>query len=825
MRMLCSLAALAMLVSIAIGEEVNTESATAPRVPGRVDAETTLLPNQWSLRPAGEMIRLGNFPATMALSPSGDHLAVLHSGQGDQEIMLLDVTGEEPLVTCRVPLPGCFHGLVWAPGGDRLFTSGGDDRVVHVFEHRDGLLSGHEQISITDAVERDMVAGLAFAPGAPTLFVALARSHQVVAADLTTDATTVLASWEEEVYPHSIAVEPDGKRLWVSLWGGGAVERIDLSDPAAERVRVETGNHPNEMALTADGSRLFVACANDNTVHVIDTAERRVTEVLNTALHPDSPEGSTPNSVALSPDGGTLFVANADNNDVAVFDVAEPGHAHGEGFIPVGWYPTSVRLSADGGTLFVANGKGDQGFANPQGPNPQMAQLTTYQYIGRLHPGTLSYLAVPDEGTLRRLTEDAYDCSPYRSDLTPVVAPEGPNPIPARVGDPSPITHVVYILKESRPSDQVLGDMPEGNGAPHLCIFPERVTPNHHALAREFALFDNFYVESEVSADGHEWSTAAYATDFVERTWPLSYSGRGWSYPAEGRFDIAIPDGGYIWERCRDAGVSYRSYGEFIANGATVGEPGTARIESLEGHFDPLYRGYDLDIPDVDRAARFIEELGRFETEGEMPRFIVMRLPNDHASGTRVGRPTPTAYMGDNDLALGMVVEALSRSSFWPTLAIFIVEDDAQNGPDHVDAHRTVALVASPWARRGIVDSHMYSTASMLRTMELILGLEPMSQFDAGARPMFAAFTMEQDTAPFGCRPANVDLDETNTPDAWGAEISANLYLEEEDSTDDILLNEIVWRSVRGPDSPMPPPVRAAFLRPTEEEDEDEPGS
>jgi DNA-binding beta-propeller fold protein YncE len=811
---------LGMLIFSCITESVPTTRTAPERMPGRVDDDTVLLPNQWSLRPAGRMIEVGNFPANMELSPDGHWLAVLHSGQGQHEVSIVDLTGRRPRVASRVPVTN-FQGIAWAPDGERLFVSGGEDNVVHIYSHRGGLLGDHHEIPVAEG-DDPMVGGLVVSPDAGTLYVILCIADRVLAVDLETEEISEIAAWENDVYPHSLLLEPGGEGLWVSLWGESAIERIDLTDPDAARERVAVGSHPNEMALTSDGARLFVACANDNTVHVVDTESQRATEVLNTALHPDSPEGSTPNSLAISPDGETLCVANADNNDVAVFDIEEPGHTRGEGFIPVGWYPTSVRLSADGERLFVANGKGDQGFANPQGPNPYHPSLTTVEYIGRLHPGTLTYLETPDEETLLSLTEDAYDCSPYRADLTPVVAPEGPNPIPQRVGDPSPITHVVYIVKENRTYDQVLGDMAEGNGEPSLCIFPERVSPNHHALAREFVLYDNFYVESEVSADGHEWSMAAYATDFVERTWPLNYSGRGFFYPAEGMHEIAVPDSGYIWDRCREAGVSYRSYGEFIRNGETPDDPGTARLESLEGHFDPQYRGYDLDYLDVDRAARFLEELERFEAEGEMPRFIVLRLPNDHTSGTREGRPTPTAYVGDNDLAMGQIIEGLSRSSFWPSLAIFVVEDDAQNGPDHVDAHRTVALIASPWAKRGLVDSHMYSTASMLRTMELILGLEPMSQFDAGARPMYASFTMEPDMTPYVCRPAQVDLDEVNTRDAWGAEISAGLYLEEEDSTDDILLNEIVWRSVRGADSPMPPPVRAAFLRPVDDDDEEE---
>jgi len=395
------------------------------------------------------------------------------------------------------------------------------------------------------------------------------------------------------------------------------------------------------------------------------------------------------------------------------------------------------------------------------------------------------------------------------------------------VGDASPIKYCVYIIKENRTYDQVFGDMKEGNGDKNLCIFPEKVTPNHHALAREFVLLDNFYVESEVSADGHEWSMAAYATDFTEKLWPLSYRGSRYAgkigYPSEGSYKISASAGGYIWDRCAEAKVSYRSYGEWILNGKTPADPSTARVKSLEGHFDPKFRGYDLDYKDVDRAARFIEELKEFEAKGEMPRFIVLRLPNDHTSGTALGKPTPTAYVVDNDLALGQVVEALSKSRFWKELAIFVVEDDAQNGSDHVDAHRTVALAISPYIRRGTVDSSMYSTASMLRTMELILGLKPMSQFDAAALPMYASFQAKPDLKPYATRPNQVPLDTLNQLGAWGQKTTSELDLSKEDAADDLVFNEIIWRSVRGPHSKMPPPVRASFVfRPPGEEKEDD---
>jgi Phosphoesterase family len=396
--------------------------------------------------------------------------------------------------------------------------------------------------------------------------------------------------------------------------------------------------------------------------------------------------------------------------------------------------------------------------------------------------------------------------------------PEG-NPIPNKPGGASPIKHVIYVIKENRTYDQIFGDMKEGNGDANLCIFPEKITPNHHKLAREFVLLDNFYCDGEVSADGHEWSMGAYATDFVEKVWPLAYRSSALNklnaYPAEGVFDaIARPAGGYIWDRCAEAGVSYRSYGEWISNGKTPGDPGKARVKALEDHFDPLFRGFDLDYPDQKRADRFIEELSRFEKEGEMPQLTILRLPNDHTQGSKVGKPTPTAYVADNDLALGRVVQAVSKSKFWKETAIFVVEDDAQNGSDHVDAHRTAALVISPYTKRKHVDSTLYSTSSMLRSMELILGLKPMSQFDAAARPMYASFQAELDERPYAHIVPETDLKAVNEAMAWGAKQSEEMDLTKEDAADDLLLNEIVWRSVRGPDSPMPSPVHAVFVFP-----------
>ena len=799
------------------------------RLPGMQREGDVLLPNQWSLKPTGKQIKLGDFPVQIALHPDQPWAAVLHAGYGTHEIATVDLRRQQ--VVSRVAIPQTFYGICFGPSGKRLFASGGEYEVVHQFKFAEGYLSDHRELSIGKPSATFVPAGLACSHDGKRLYAALAWGHSLGILDLSkgeagaaTDSV-LFVELGNDSYPYAPLPSADSKRVYVSLWGKAEVAVINAMSLEIES-RWRTAAHPTEMALSPDARRLFVACANSNTVSVIDTETGEPSETISSALYPKAPNGSTPNSLSLTPDGKVLFIANADNNNLAVFNVSEPGESRSMGFIPVGWYPTSVRFNPLDKQIYVANGKGLMSQANPQGPNPlNSPPATVQQYIGGLFRGTLSIIAGPSPDDMARYTETAYRASPLRADFSPVAEPEGDrHPIPAKSGQSSPIKYCLYVIKENRTYDQVFGDMSEGNGDADLCLFPEAVTPNHHALAREFVLLDNFYVESEVSADGHEWSMAAYATDFVEKSWPLVYRGgqKKLDYPSEGAYTIARPSGGYIWDRCRQADVSYRSYGEFIHNGPKVGDPGKAAVPALEGHFDPQFRGYDLDYPDVKRTARFVEELRGFEQAGEMPRFIVLRLPNDHTYGQRRGKPTPTAMVAENDLALGQLVEALSKSKFWKELAIFVVEDDAQNGSDHVDAHRTVALVVSPYCKRHYVDSSLYSTSSMLRTMELILGLKPMSQFDAAARPMYAAFQSEADTRGYQHRPAGVDLQARNPETGWGVERSARLDFSREDAADDLLLNEIVWKSVRGPAARMPAPVRASFVMVHPEADADD---
>ena len=807
------------------GMSASAQVAPEPRSkpqntwPGLTHAGTVLLPNGWSLKPAGRQNRLGDFPVQMAVHPSEPVLAILHAGYGEHEVVTANA--ETGKIIGRVSLPETFAGLAWSADGKQLYVGGGFDDRIYRFDHAGGLLSNKTSLPHPDSEKKLKVpGGLALSADGKTLWVANVNGHSLARLDTTAGTILDVIPLLADSYPYGLVWDESRKRLYVSLWNHATVAVID-TETLKLVSSVPTQEHPNELLLARGGKILYVANANRNSVSVIDTEAEKAIETIGTAIDPGAPAGCTPSALALAPDESILLVANANTNNLAVVNVKQPGASTPLGFIPTGWYPTSVRFARSGKAILVANGKGQGSRANRDGPNPVDPAgdgRAIREYIGGLFQGTLSIIPMPDPARMAAYSRAVYECSPLRRGEPKAVRGEpmpAGHPIPGRVGDASPIKYVVYIIKENRTYDQVFGDLPEGQGDPHLCLFPEAVTPNHHALVREFALLDNFYVDGEVSADGHEWSMGAYATDFVERTWPLSYRGnRRVPYPSEGEFALAKPAAGYLWDRAAEKGVSYRSYGEFIKNGKTPDEPGTTSVPALQGHFDPFFRTFDMDYPDVKRGERFLHELAGFEKSGEMPRLVILRLPNDHTAGTKPGSPTVLACLGDNDLALGQVVEGLSKSRFWKEMAIFVVEDDAQNGSDHVDAHRTVALVISPYVKRHAVDSSMYSTSSMLRTMELILGLEPMSQFDAAARPMFASFTPQASFEPYVHRPARVDVNAKNAARAPMAELSRKLNLEIEDRADDLLFNEIIWKAVRGVETSMPPPVRAAFVMP-----------
>ena len=865
---------LAALPSPAADDAPASETPPGFRVlPGLRQDGFVQLPNQWKLNPVGKQIEVGDFPLNIQLHPTGQFAAVLHCGFRDHEVLILDMNPKRQKIVCRVTVDQAFYGLAFSPDGKQVYASGGEFDIVHVWDFDKGLLHNHRTLDVS-AGKRTVPAGITLDATGRDLFACGLWAEAIIRVPLDNPENKVIipigpvnvakpeepkgappsppdgrkeegtkppVSKEaapkekpiiEQALPYALIVEPGGKRAFVSLWAKAAVAIIDLE---ANKVVTTwpTAEHPTELVLAPNGKALYVACANSTKVTVLDPATGNPLQTIVAALYPQAPNGNTPNSLSITPDGEMLFVANADANNLAVFNIADPKMAKPLGFIPTGWYPTSVRFNKLDKTLYIANGKGLSSKPNRSGANP-LSPTRTLEYIGSLFQGTVSIVPVPTPEQMAKFSKTAYECSPLLKDAgvrNEQVAAD--NPIPRKIGEKSPIKYVIYVVKENRTYDQVFGDMKEGNGDAGLCIFGETITPNHHKLAREFVLLDNTYVDGEVSADGHEWSMGAYATDFVEKMWPLSYRGspKGtFGYPSEGTLDpLARPSGGYLWDRAKEAGVTYRSYGEWVGNGKKNAdgtfEPGTAKAKSLEGHIDAQFRGYDLDYPDVKRAERFLSEVQRFEKTGDMPRLQIVRLPNDHTSGTRVGKPTPTAQVADNDLALGMLVEGVSKSKFWKETAIFVIEDDAQNGPDHVDAHRVVALVISPYTKRKFVDSTLYSTTSLLRTMELILGMKPMSQFDAAARPMYHSFQAQPDVTPYSHVVPKTKLDAVNVAGAWGSKLSEEFNLAVEDAADDLLFNEVIWRSVKGPNSRMPAPVRAAFflpVKPKKDADDDD---
>jgi sugar lactone lactonase YvrE len=835
-RPFAAICTISLLIIAAAVASVAQRGPAPPIWPGNLGKGVTLLPNGWKIQPAGRHYPIGDLPLAIAESPDGNFLIITNNGYAKPSLTVVDL--KLGVVSSRASLEHAWLGLAWHPDGRRVFSSGAGQTTVNEFYWSPGKLTagavyalGRDTqrpisgINRPEPVEQSFVGGIAISPDGRRLYAVHVLGEALTMLDLRSGLVRETVDVGAE--PYTCLVSPDGKTVVVSLWGGARVLMFDAAT-LEKRGEVAVGEHPNAMAWSKDARRLFVACANTNSVWVVDVAANTAKEQISVALFPEVPPGSTPNGLGVSPDGGRLLVANADNNAVAVVNISDPQRSVVEGFIPAGWYPTAAQFSRDGSRIYILSGKGLTSGPNPRGNQAGVPGFGDGQYSGAMFQGSLSIVPVPDAATLQAMTKTVYGLTPLSS--AGVLAPggaAGASPIPKKVGDPSPIKHVFYIIRENRTYDQILGDLDHGNGDPNLCLFGEETTPNAHALAREFIVLDNFYVDAEVSYDGHAYSTGAYATDFVEKMWPTNYGSRGGRYLSEGGGkmrngygNVTAPANGYIWDACARAGVSVRSYGEFVARGA---EPeadrdsgvGTvvATVPGLKGRVHPNFPPFDLSIPDNKRVDVWLAEFREFEKNGSLPRLSIIRLGGDHTAGTRSGYPTPRAMIAENDVATGRVVEAISNSVYWKDSAIFILEDDAQNGPDHVDAHRSPAFVISPFVRRAAVDSTLYTTSGMLRTMELILGLPPMSQLDTAATPMYNAFQATPVLTPFTVRPARIDVAERNSANAWGAAASARMYLAEADLAPELELNEIIWRSVRGAGSPMPPPVRAAFVR------------
>ena len=801
------------------GEAVNDAQV---RLASGLKPGTNLLFNGWGVTPVGEHVPISDLALKLVVSPDKKMLLAASAGYNDTGLSLLDIATRR--VTQFFPLQRIWNGLAFSLDGRRILVSGGDSGRIHLFKYADTKAAPDGSVKPSPKAEAVFLAGIAVHPGTGKVYVCNEANSEIWVLNAQTLAleTTV----EVGEYPHSCVFGADKRHLYVSNWGSRSVSVVDtVSNRRARNIAV--GIRPNDLALAPDG-RLFVACSGDNTVHVIQTKavekpapeaslKRRVPEdareIISTSLYPGSPEGSTPDAVAVSPDGKTLFVANADNNSVMLVDISnalsEEARRNREsvsvvnGFIPVGWYPSAVCVSPDNQTLFVANGKGlvsHPNFPSHGKTRRKKANPLAHDHIASLLEGSVSFINRPGSAQMAAHTEQVRRNSPY----TPQALHQAPIPsgsvIPEQVGQPCPIKHVLYIIKENRTYDQVFGDMkdaggkPIGNGEPSLAIYGEAVTPNQHQLAREYVLLDNLYCNGEVSVDGHSWCDAAIATDFNQRSWLMSYSQHG---RLPGNVEMETPSAGYLWDLCQRHGVSYKCYGE-----------GARRVPSVN-------RGRWEAGRDMDRVKGWIEDLHEAEQTGTLPQFMIMSLGENHTRGTTPGAFKPDACVASNDLGLARIVEAASRSKFWSQMAIFVIEDDAQNGPDHVDAHRTAGLVISPYCKRGLVDSTLYTTASMVRTMELILGLPPLTQYDAGATPMFNCFQTTALAKPFSPLPARVDLLAKNTVKSPFSKQSSQMNFRDYDRAPEDALNRILWAAAKGPDAPYPTPIhRAIFTQP-----------
>jgi YVTN family beta-propeller protein len=803
-----------------------SEPVSAPEVRKRsgLAPNENLLFNGWGATPAGHHVGIADIALKLVYAPDKARLVSVSAGYNKQGVTLLDPATRE--VTQFLPLAQSFNGLAFSKDGREFYVGGGSSGNLHVFKYSQGKAEHSQRINFAhDTNDVIFLAGIAVHPGTGKIYICDEANHELMVVNPETFAVENRIGVGQ--HPHSVAVGGDSRYVYVSNWGSRSISIIDTQ--RNHRVRdLTVGLRPNDLAVAPDG-RLFVACSGDNSVHVIQTKTLEkpgddpspsrplwagAREIISTSLYPQSPEGSTPVGLAVSPDGKTLFVANADNNAVAVVDISNSlsdevrrnreSVSVVEGFIPVGWYPTAVIVAPDNKTLIVANGKGLASRPNfpVAAPSPRKLQRgPQFDYIAHIFAGSLSFIDRPSGDQMVAYTEQVRKNSPYIPDEFYRAPLKSDTVIPDKVGQACPIKYVLYIIKENRTYDQVMGDFKDargkaaGNGDPNLTIYGEDVTPNHHQIARDYVLLDNLYCNGDVSVDGHSWCDAAIATDYNQRSWIMSYSKHGKLF---GNEEMETPSQGYLWDLCRRHGVSFRNYGE-----------GAQRVPSAN-------RGKWTGARDMDKVHWYIDDLKNAEATGaELPRFTIMSLGENHTKGATVGAFTPEACVASNDIGLGKIVEAASRSKFWKEMAIFVIEDDAQNGPDHVDAHRTVGLVISPYCKRATVDSTLYTTASMVRTIELILGLPPLTQYDAGATPMFNCFTKTARATPYKPVTPTIDVTAKNTPKTPFSKESARMDFREYDRAPEDELNRILWHLAKGMDTPYPTPIhRAIFTTP-----------
>jgi YVTN family beta-propeller protein len=878
------LLSLAVTVSSACRAPAPADRPPDTEAVGRRGANRTVLPVNQVVTPLGVQVELpGLRPQALALSPDG---RVLITAGKTAELVVVDPASGA--IRQRVPLPKTtypqapsgnvlrpdkegqvsFTGLAFSPDGGRAFLSDVNGSVVVFDVAEDATLRVARSIRLPRAGaprrEEEIPAGLAVSADGTWLYVCGNLSNRLLEMDVARGR--LFRAFDVGVAPYDVVVV--GSKAYVSNWGGRRPQPGDLTGPAGRgtevkvdpvrhvasegsvtvidlatgkvRAEIVTGLHASALAVSPEGRHVVCANAASDTLSVIDTQTDAVVETIWAKPRPADLFGAQPNALAFDPSGRTLYAANGTQNAVAVVAFS-PGDRRSklQGLIPVGWFPGALAFDAPRRTLHVANIKGHAA-APKRNEAGEEAPPGAEGFNSHHYHGSLSLVPVPEASTLPALSETVWRNLRRERIREALLAPRRgrpPRAIPERIGEPSLIKHVVYVIKENRTYDQVLGDVEAGNGDPRLCIFGERVTPNQHELVREFVLLDNTYCAGILSADGHQWSTTAIGTDYLERSfagWPRSYpDGMG-----EDEADaLAYSPAGFLWDNALRHGIRIRNYGEFMAPAVKWRDPkrrGTPDflasyrtwkgssdeavfasypvIETIRPFSPTEYVGWNMDVPDQYRADFILAELKESVARGEFPQLTIICLPNDHTSGTSEGSPTPAAQVADNDLALGRIVEALSHSPFWREMAIFAIEDDPQNGFDHVSGYRTTAYVASPYAKRGTVVSTQYNTTSLLRTLEQILGLPPMNQFDASAVPMWDTFTDTPDLTPFVALPANILLDQMNPPALAlvdpvarrDALASARMNFREVDKAPEDALNRILWRAMKGTREPYP---------------------
>ncbi|GAC1356272.1 MAG: hypothetical protein NVSMB31_16890 [Vulcanimicrobiaceae bacterium] len=698
-------------------------------------------------------------PQGLALSPDGQTIAVVDSGAAPAAVQFFDaVTMKE---RTRVPLKGAFGTPVW-DGADHIWVALANLHAVGRVSVTSGTL---EQTIDTGAAS--WPAAIALSPDGKQLAFSDDEGAHLGLIDLSANALTQRVPTDR--HPGDLAYSPDGKTVAVANRGANTVTFVNARTGEAQTL--EVGLHPSAIGFSADGKRAYAALADDDALAIIDLVNAKI--IARVALGVGGNIGASPNAIAVGADG-RVFVSCGALNAIAIVS--------GEkrvSMAPAGWYPDGIAIDKNGTHLFVLNAKGERSHANPQ-----------FDPLSR-HP--VGYIATSTLGSVRRVDLRS---SNQTAQVLANMPPSANLPAQTILHSHGPIKHIIYVIKENRSFDQVLSDVPGVDGDRALLLFGAGITPNQHALARRFGAFDRAFASAQVSASGHNWTDAAFANDYLERFWPVVYGNRRTLYDFEDGADASVPHSGFLWDAAAHAHITYRNYGEFVTNPSTTGSEVTTQEANLKEHTSSSYPGFDMEFSDLSRMAIWLREFRNFESADNLPALEFVRLPNDHTSGTKPGSLTPQAYVAQNDYALGQLVDAVSHSKFWASTVIFSVEDDAQNGPDHVDDQRTTYYIASPYARGG-VNHTRYSTVSVVRTIELFLGLKPLSLYDAKAHPMYEAFANKPNVKPFTAIKPNLNLTEVNKKTAYGAAASAAMNFREADVNDPRVLNKILYHAAR----------------------------